>query len=268
VKVFSFLLLMMFIAVTLPAQMRRPINISMSTCGIDTAMNCFAANPATLGQLKDPGFAIGSERKFFLAEFNSYYAASALPVNKHGGFALNAGYSGFNLYYETQVGLAYGRQLTEAISVGLRFNYNSIAISTYGKSSILSVEAGLLLRLTDKLIASLHIDSPAAAKFGKDGAEQFSSVYTAAFGYRASQKFYFGVDVIKEAGADVNINAAFQYKPVQQLLVKCIVFNHSIGIGARFILPAIQFEVAASYHQQLGLTPGLLLLFNLKKKAA
>jgi hypothetical protein len=264
-KFFALLSLALQFIIVLPAQTRRPFNISAGTNGIDTSVICFAANPAALGHLNYTGAAICSERKFFLPELNSFYAGAAFPAD-HGGFALNAFYSGFNLYNETQLGLAYGRQIGDAVSIGLRFNYNSIRIAGYGKASAVSFETGVLLRLTDKIFAAVDIDNPAGGKFGKGNQEQLPSVYTAGFGYAASQKFYFSIDIIKEEGEMVSVNAAFQYKPAPQLLVKCIVSGNAIGMAARFSFSTFHVEVAAGYHQQLGVTPGLLLLFNFKKK--
>ena len=227
----------------------------------------FTANQASLAQLKNTGIAVYGERKFLLSELNSYTAVFRLPT-KSGNFGLKAGYYGFSDYNETQLGLAYGRKLGEKVGLGAQFNYNGIRIAGYGNDAAISFELGTILHLTDKLHAGIHVNNPVGGKFGKDQQEKLSSVYTIGIGYEASDKFFVSTEIIKEEDQPVNVNAGFQYKFLPQLLTRIGISTATstgwMGIGLSW--KSFRVDITAAYHPQLGITPGLLLLFNFKSK--
>jgi hypothetical protein len=227
----------------------------------------FNSNQALLAQLKNAAIGVYGERRFFLSELNNYYVALAVPTSS-GNFGLNANYFGFAGYNESKIGLAYARKLGNKVDVGVQFNYNGITAAGYDKASAISFEAGTVLHLSEKLHTGFHVNNPVGGKFGKDHSEKLPSVYTAGFGYDASEKFFFSLEMIKEEDQDVNINAGLQYKFIPQLLIRTGISSAtstaSFGIGLS--LDNLRLDVAASYHPQLGISPGLLLLYNFKRK--
>jgi hypothetical protein len=83
-------------------------------------------------------------------------------------------------------------------------------------------------------------------------------------GYDASEKFFMSIEIEKEENKPVNVNAGLQYKFLPQLLTRIGISTETsllyFGIGYGF--KAMRFDVTASYHLQLGITPGLLLVFS------
>jgi hypothetical protein len=227
----------------------------------------FTSNQASLAQLKNAAAGVYGERRFMLSELNNYNAAIGLPTHS-GNFGLKAGYSGFSDYNETQIGLAYARRLGNKVDIGVQFNYNGIRIAGYGSASAVSFEAGSIFHITDKLHTGFHVSNPVGGKFGKDQQEKLPSVYTVGFGYDASEKFLFSAEVIKEEDQPVNVNAGVQYKFIPQLLARAGMSSatSSAWIGLGLSLRSFRLDVTTSYHPQLGITPGLLLLFNFKGK--
>jgi hypothetical protein len=225
----------------------------------------FTSNQASLAQLKSAAAGVYAERRFMLNELNSYTAAIGLPSHA-GEFGLKAAYSGFSEYNETQIGLAYARNLGNKMDIGVQFNYNGIRIGGYGNASGISFELGSVFHITDKLHTGFHINNPVGGKFGKDQQEKLPSVYSVGFGYDASEKFFFSAEMIKEEDQPVNVNAGLQYKFIPQLMVRAGMSSATssawIGLGLSF--KSFRLDVATSYHPQLGLSPGLVLLFNLK----
>lgn len=228
----------------------------------------FTANQASLAQLKNSSAAVYGERRFLLSELNNYTTAIGLTTNS-GNFGLKANYAGFSDYNETQLGLAYGRKLGSKLDIGAQFNYNSIRIAGgYGTASAISFELGTILHITDKLNAGLHINNPVGGKFGKDQQEKLSSVYGFGIGYEASEKFFISAEIEKEEDQPVNVNAGFQYKFIPQLLVRAGMSSatSSAWIGVGLTIKSFRLDVTTSYHPQLGITPGVLLLFSFNKK--
>jgi hypothetical protein len=227
----------------------------------------FTSNQASLAQLKTAAAGVYGERRFFLNELNNYTAVLALPTST-GNFGLKTNYYGFSDYNETQLGLAYGRKLGSKVDIGAQFNYNGIRIAGYGNATAISFELGTVLHITDKLHAGVHVANPVGGKFGKNQEEKLSSVYTIGLGYDASEKFFISAEIEKEEDQPVNVNAGMQYKFLPQLLARVgmSTATSSAWFGLGLTIKTLRIDVTTNYHPQLGITPGLMLLFNFNKK--
>jgi hypothetical protein len=227
----------------------------------------FTANPASLAQLKNAAAGVYGERRFLLSELNNFQAAIGLPATS-GNFGIKAGYYGFTDYNETQLGLAYGRKLGSKVDIGVIFNYQGIRITGYGSNSAISFELGTILHITDKLHAGVLINNPVAGKFGKDQQEKLPTLYAFGLGFDASPLFFISAAIEKEENQPVNVNTGLQYKFLPQLLARAGISTatSSAWIGLGLILNSFRLDITSSYHPQLGITPGLLLLFNFKGK--
>jgi hypothetical protein len=228
----------------------------------------FTSNQAALAQMKNASAGAYGEKRFMMNELGLYQAAVAIPTSS-GNFGFKAGYYGFSDYNETQLGLAYGRKLGNRIDLGVQFNYNSIRISSYGNASTVNFEIGAVFHLTEKLNAGVHVYNPVGGKFGKNSTEKLASVYKFGFGYEASDKFFVSTEIEKEEDQLVNVNAGIQYKFLPQLMVRAGISTNTSNVyaGVGFYLKAFRLDVVASHHPQLGFTPGLLLIYDFKKKS-
>jgi hypothetical protein len=228
----------------------------------------FTGNQASLAQLKNTAAGIYGERKFLLNDLNSYTAVAAIGTSS-GNFGIETFYTGSPDHNETTIGLAYGRRIGAKADIGVQFNYNSIRLSQgYGNASAISFEAGFIFHLTDKLHTGLHINNPAGGKFGSGKQEKLPSVYTVGFGFDASEKLMLSAEIVKEENQPVNVNAGIAYKFIPQLFVKTGIASatSSVWFGAGLLLGSFRIEIVSGYHPQLGITPGLLLLFNFKQE--
>lgn len=223
----------------------------------------FHSNQAALAKIKVMSAGIYGEKRFLLNELSLYNAAITLPTSS-GNFGLDGRYYGFSDYNESQVGLAYGRGLGSKVDVGVQFNYYNVRIAGYGNASAINFEIGTILHVTDVLNAGLHVYNPVGGSLGKNHEEKLSSVYSAGFGYDASEKFFMGIEIEKEEDKPINVNAGVQYKFLPQLLSRLGISTatSSLYFGIGFRLKSIRLDVTASCHPQLGITPGLLLIFN------
>jgi len=223
----------------------------------------FHTNQAALAKIKIVSAGIYGEKRFLLNELGLYDAAATLPTSS-GNFGLDARYYGFSDYNESQVGLAYGRSLGSKADVGVQFNYYNVRIAGYGNAPALNFEIGTIFHLTDKLNIGFHAYNPVGGGLGKNDEEKLASVYSMGIGYDASEKFFMSIEIEKEENRPVNVNAGLQYKFLSQLLTRIGISTATsllyFGIGYGF--KSMRLDVTASYHPQLGLTPGLLLVFS------
>lgn len=227
----------------------------------------FTNNQASLAQMKSAAAGVYAERRFLLEELGLYQLAVAVPTSS-GIFGLQAGYYGSSDYNETQIGLAYGRKLGDKADIGVQFNYNGILISGYGSSSALTFEIGTVFHLTEKINAGIHAYNPVGGEFGKDQQEKLPSVYTVGLGYDASEKFLVSAEIKKEENQPVNVHAGLQYRFIPELMVRGGIETNTSAVyfGAGLFFKSFRLDVSTSIHPQLGITPGLMLIYDFKKK--
>ena len=227
----------------------------------------FINNQASLAQMKSAAAGVYGERRFMLNELSLYQLAIAVPTNS-GNFGVKAGYFGFSDYNESQMGLAYARKLGNKVDIGVQFNYNGIQVSGYGNSSAINFEIGTIFHLTDKLHAGVHAYNPVGGKYGKNSEEKLASIYTVGLGYEASDKFFVSAEIEKEENQPVNVNAGMQYKFLPQFMARAGIATNTSNVyaGVGLFLKTFRLDVVASYHPQLGVTPGLMLVYNFSKK--
>lgn len=227
----------------------------------------FTANQAALASFTNLSAGIYGERRFLLKELSLYSEAVALPTTS-GNIGIKADYFGDASYSETGLGLAYGRKLSSKIDVGIQFNYYAFKVATYGTATTINVEGGVIFHVTDQLQAGVHIYNPAARTIGKNNDEKLPFIYSVGFGYDASEKFFIGAEIQKMEDRAVNINAGFQYYFDEKLVASAgmasATSTYYLGFGVA--IKNLQLTVSASVHPQLGITPGLLLIFNTPKK--
>ncbi|MCB0777451.1 MAG: hypothetical protein KDB99_14155 [Chitinophagaceae bacterium] len=251
--------------------LRRPVAAPYTSLGAYSIRHndilSVTANAASLAQLNDFAAGVYAERRFLLNELNNYSFVAGLPTSS-GNFAIGADYSGFTEFNETKLGLAYARKLGSKVDIGARFNYNGIRIAGYGNDAAVSFETGVILHLTDQLHTGVYVSNPVGGKFGKDQQEKISSVYSAGFGYDASEKFLLSVEIQKEEDQPVNVNAGMQYKFIPQLMARLGVSSatSSLWSGVGILFNSFRLDVSASFHQQLGITPGVLLIYQFKSQ--
>jgi hypothetical protein len=227
----------------------------------------FQNNQAALAKLHYASAGVYAERKLLLKELSFYNAVVALLTHS-GNFGLDARYSGFADYNEIQLGLAYARSLGKAADVGVQFNYYSVKIAGYGNASAINFEIGAIIHLSDKLNAGVHICNPAGAKLNKGEQEKLASVYSAGMGYNASGNFYVFAEIEKEENQPVNVKSGLQYKFLPQFMARAGISTATSAMyfGLGLTWRSFRLDIITNYHQPLGITPGLLLIFHFNKK--
>jgi hypothetical protein len=226
----------------------------------------FTSNQAALAQVKDAGIGVYGERRFLLAENSVYGLALAIPTKK-GNFGVQVNYAGFASFNEQKAGLAYARSLGSKVDIGVQFNYYGYKIPAYANASTINFEAGAIVHVTEKISTGVHVYNPVSGKLGKTGDEKLASAYKFGIGYDATDNFYFSTEIIKEENQAVNVTGGVQYHFKKQFFVRAgFRSDNSIGFaGIGFTTNNIRIDVASSFHPQLGISPGILLMYNFKK---
>lgn len=223
----------------------------------------FTGNQAALAKTVQPCAGIYAERRFMLADINAYSLAVAIPT-KMGNLGMQVNYSGFKNFTENKFGFAYARSLGSKLDIGVQFNYYGYRIPGYGNASAIYAEAGALFHVSNKLNAGIHLYNPVGTKLGKDGSERLAYAYKFGLGYDASESFFVSGEIIKEEDRPVNVMAGVQYQFAKRFFARAGFLSESTTAfaGAGVSWKNVRVDVSGSYHPQLGVSPGVLLITN------
>lgn len=222
----------------------------------------FSTNQAALAQTKKPGAGIYSERPYFLKELARYSCVAIIPVNGNGiGVLLN--HSGNNSYRQSQVGIAYGRKLSDRIDVGAQFNYHRVTIPAYVNAGVIGVELGALIHISEKVHAGMHIVNP-LGRMKKGERLRLAYINTFGLGYEASEKLFLQMEISKEENLPLRVSSTIQYTIKEEVYLRAGVLTNTGSLYAGWGLKWKQFrtDIAASYHPVLGVTPSLLITYS------
>lgn len=248
--------------------LKRPVAspyIGLSAYSINQAdVFSFTSNQAALAGIKNISAGVFGERRFLLAATNMYSAVFALPTSK-GNFGFRADYFGYENYNESQLGIAYARSLGEKLDIGVQFNYYSFRIPAYQSSAAVNFEIGVMAHLTEKINAGIQIH-PATGTISKTDNEKLGSVYKFGIGYDAGENFNISAEIMKEEDMPVNVTAGVQYHFEKRFFARMGISSDSGSpfAGAGICWDNLRLDVSASYHPQLGISPGLMLIFKFK----
>ena len=251
--------------------LRRPISSSYISLGAYSIhhIDVFSVsqNQASLAQIKDPALGVYGEKRFLMEETNMFSSIVAIPT-KEGNFAFQADYFGYKNFNESQLGVAYARNVGSKLDIGIKFNYYSFRIPGYENPSTLNFEMGAIVHVSEKINVGLHFYNPVGGKLSKTENDKLPSVYSFGLGYEPSENFLIAAEMVKEQGLPVSVNAAVQYQFAKSFFARFGIAteNETPFAGAGVAFNNFRLEVSASYHPQLGLSPGVMLIMNLKSK--
>ncbi len=224
----------------------------------------FAANPAALARQKTAAIGVYAEQRFSLKATANYRLAAAFP-SRLGNLGLLVQYGGFKNYNQSVAGLAYGRSLGTKAEVGIQFNYYASRTPGYSSTGNIGAEAGIRLHFTDKLHAGIQVSNPFPAPTVKGNEERSAAVYKLGIGYDVSELFFIGTEMVKEEDLPVNLITGMQYRFMKQLFARAG-FTSATALlfaGAGLAWSHYRADISVSFHPQLGLSPGFLLVMDI-----
>lgn len=229
------------------------------------------SNAAALAQLKQSAIGIYAENRFLLPQFNLYTGSIGIKT-KHGGVAFHGSYFGFDLFHQMQLSFAYGLSISQKVDVGVQFNYYTVQQANgYGTASSINGSIGAIFHLTEKVHLGINVYNPENSQLGNKGLpEKLPAQYTFGMGYDASDKVYVSAELVKEENFPASVNAGFQYRFQKQFFARLGIATATSNVygGVGLAFDHYKIDIAASYHPQLGISPAVLLVFDIGKKIA
>ncbi|MEO5569828.1 MAG: hypothetical protein ABIT08_16375 [Bacteroidia bacterium] len=208
-----------------------------------------------------------NENSFLLSELSTRGIAVALPLKDLGVFGVSMSYFGYNLYNEKKVGLAYAKSFGDNISASIQLDYFGTFISEgYGSNSAIAVEAGFRAQILPKLFLGAHVFNPTRSSLADYDDEKIPTVLKGGLSYLFSDKVTVSIESEKNMDADNIFKTGIEYHIVKILYIRGGVSTNptKTAFGFGFDFESLKFDIAASYHQQLGYTPNVSLTYSPK----
>ncbi len=236
-----------------------------------TAQNVFSAhnNPAGMGFVKRIGFGVYMDRPFLVKDINNFNLSSVIPVKKIGAFGVDVNFLGYAAYNETRAGFSYARSFGELVSVGLKFDYLRLAIANNGAKNAFAFGVGLQYQPFKVLRIGAFVYNPVSMDVDKDKQEKFATSFNVGLSYLPSEKLTISIEGETELDQKIRFKGGVEYRPLKPLYIRIGAATNptllTFGLGTEF--KNFKLDASASWHLQLGITPQVSLVYNIKKKA-
>lgn len=225
-------------------------------------VNSVFGNQAGLASLEGMSFTVFGENRFALSGINQFSAGFGIPT-KAGSFGLGLQYFGFEDYNEQKISVAYARKLAKRLSIGAAVDYLNLRIPYFGNQGNVTFEVGLQGEITEQVTLGVHIFSPVTISWTVN--DVVPTIFAIGGSYRPTDKVRLIVEVEKDFELPVNFKAGLEYRFIDQLAARIGVNTYPIqnSFGLAIFLNNLQIDIAAVYHQVLGVTTGFSVRYDL-----
>ena len=218
------------------------------------------SNQAGLAYITSMQGGVFGSRRFMIADINSLGVAFAYPTAS-GTFGLDVNSFGFESFKQQSVGLNYGRKLFDKLAIGGKILVNTTAIPEYGNTATFSFALGFYSRLLDKVHLAGHLFNPIRSEIAPN--ENLATNLRIGLTYFPSKKTTLNLEAEQNLDYDMRIKAGVEYQMIKQFFIRFGVQTEpvqaSFGIG--FDIDYLKIDVASQYHQVLGFTPGISVIY-------
>jgi long-subunit fatty acid transport protein len=219
-------------------------------------------NQAGILEVENIAVVLDIQRRFSLADLSTV-SAGIIKNTKLGSFGLMLSNYGFESYTDQKIGLAYAKKLTDILSVGAQFNILQLRIDNFGSTTKPNFELGLIAKLSEELNLAAHIINPIGTSVTDN--TNVDSRFRLGINYQPSSKVEILAEADKILDGNMTFRAGIQYALISSLYLRSGYSTNSgsfsFGLGYEFS-SSFHFDAAYSYHQQLGYTPGISIIWN------
>ncbi len=238
-------------------------SLALGGCGLTfTDVHAAWSNPAGLAEVQTLSASAYTEQRFLLSELRAVGAAVAVPAGA-GAFALTTGFFGFSAYSEQRLGLAYARRLFEGLHVGGQFIGLNTSIEGYGSRFLLTFELGVHGRISRVLWLAARVLGPVRVAIRPD--QYLPTALHFGLRYEVATTVHLLAELEKDIRFPARVRTGLEYRPVSALHLRLGLATQPslVTFGAGYHLRAgVRVDVAVQYHQFLGFSPAVGLVYE------
>jgi hypothetical protein len=224
-------------------------------------------NPA--GMALQPFLSAGVyyENQFLLKALSLKSAAIVAPM-QWGVLGLSFNQYGYNLYSENKFGLAYARSFGQLLRIGLQLDYQTTNISEdYKDAGFVTFELGIQSTLNEKISLGAYVYNPIRMEISSYPGQKVPMIMRFGLTYSFMPEFIGVAEIEKNFEQKVSLRLGLEYMIQERFFIRTGIDTnpgiYTMGAGIHFT--RLQFHIAASMHQTLGVSTQAGLTFQIVK---
>jgi len=216
-----------------------------------------SSNPAALGLTQGYQISAAVRSRFLVDGLYDYGLFGNYALDDHGSIGLQIEHFGFEQFRQQTFAGWYGRQLSEKISLGIRFNYLLISQEEQENASAISGSFGLLYQLNNEITFGLEIN-PFSPSFQND--VQIPTVQKLGISYQPSDIVSVNADIhyLNNLPNEISIGIGFTYDIFDTVNLglgyRSNPDQFGFGIGWK-VSKNLIVNLSSSFQQRLGASP-------------
>ncbi|HZH67840.1 MAG TPA: hypothetical protein VFD65_01460 [Chitinophagales bacterium] len=218
-----------------------------------------SSNQAAMGFAEHSSISLYYAHTGLTEGVNSFMAMAQFKMKKGGSIGFSGAYFGYSLFSDRKIGIAYGLQLADFVSIGAQIDLLNNHIAGYSSNSAVTFEIGTLFKIGDHIQLGAHVYNPPRVKYGKDTDERVPTVFRLGVTYTKYDKIW----ITGEVEQDLDLNLAFRtgidYKINEYFFIRAGVLTYplsgTLGVGIPY--KSLRFELSGSYQKINGVAPHL-----------
>ena len=222
-------------------------------------------NQAGLANLERTSISFFYENQFLVKEM-SVRAGLLTFHTGSGNFAVQYNSFGPPEWRESNAGLAYSRYLSKKLSAGLQLSYFGTRLPEVNRSvSTFSFEMGAIYQLTNNTFLGAHLANPYAPAITTTSySESIPWRFTIGGHTNFTNEFTFAYEIETTRSATPVLQLGAQWEAAENVFLRGG-FNTGparVFAGFGYVSNFFIIDAAFSYHQLLGYTPSVSLIFS------
>jgi hypothetical protein len=242
--------------------------IGMANAFTAVSDNCWAINYNPAGLTSVTAFQCSAfivPDQFGLQELQTTALAAAMPLS-FASIGIKVEKFGFDLYSETEFGIALAKKIDRNISAGLYFGYQRLDIARYGTAGSFSIDGGLIAHIIESVNVGFSVHNITDATLGRTG-EKMPQVFDLGACWLPFHDFHISIEMEKDIRFPASIKMGIEQIVFSVIALRAGVANnpdkYSAGIAVRYLL--FEFGYAGYSHPDLGWTHQIELSLKLDK---
>ncbi len=208
-----------------------------------------------------------AENRFLFKEMMAQQIGLVVPC-KAGAFGLLVNHFGNSNYNELKAGISYARKFGKYFSMGIQLDYLRIHISEdYGSKNLFSCEIGLMYHSDSHLNIGIQIINPVPIKILTYPPEQLPSIICVGLSYQFSNSLIMTTEAEKDLEHKPVFRAGAEYRFANLVCARIGVSTNPVSFSFGFGLDIrrVKIDIASQYHQALGFSPAITIIYSFIK---
>ena len=223
-------------------------------------------NPAGLAWLNKNAAGFSLENRFLLAGITSGSLATAVPF-RFSTAGISVSRYGNEIYKEFRVGMAFAKQFGNRFSGAVELYYLNIGLpGEYGSERIASCALGIQYHPPGSLEFGIHLSNPVPLRYIDNPHEYLPITLNFGIAWICSKELRLMSEIEKNNLNPPVLRAGAEYSFAKHLVARSGFstnpFTFSFGFGLETARLTIDF--ASGYHQVLGFSPALSIIYKWK----